>query len=278
MIRHFQPNLDDEAPLFVYPNYTTAISPSRTPPPQSVISTRTRTRTGSVSTSSATRAQPGYPGSGPTHTPYSTSSGSSSGRGAPGIPQRPPHARKRDLVPGVDYFKIGELVDIRRYNSEKKAFSEWFPGRIIRPIFYPRDNSSPRVQQCREYVVEFTCPYSQTPKEMIFSPDHGEIREIPSDIPADIPAHPTPGKVVVFALLATPYRGTDGKQYLYKAWTPAYLLTHMNPRGVTVRALLGPGKGKDYADVQETKTYSKHVAADLMKRGQVVEGDGTQRY
>ncbi|KAJ7681742.1 hypothetical protein B0H17DRAFT_1138175 [Mycena rosella] len=209
-------------------------------------------------------------------------SGTSSDSRLSGASEPVPHMHSRnnsgypqlDLTDGVDYFKIGDLVRIRRWAAATDSYSDWITGRIVRPVLSENEDRSQR----RSYLVAYENPHSKELKERQFSPHFQEITSLEAD-----PVSATPNlrlndkSNIVFAPI--PVTDADGKvkRIIY---SPAIILTSPNEQGgVRLRVLAGPAAKREISNflVKHSPPYTVASAQMLKQKGFRVEGDGINR-
>jgi len=169
-------------------------------------------------------------------------------------------SQELDLVDGVNYFKIGEMVHIRRYHAQQDKYSSWLPGTVVRPVFKSGENGTSH----RLYIVSYVDPYTQEVREKSFAPHLKEIADIPSD---DLvrPAAPqfNPKPPTVFAFIYSSVKQTY-------VWTPALFLSR-SMTGSRVRMLVGSSANREVDGVKFTMPYTSASLAEIKGKGQDVE-------
>ncbi|KAF8156050.1 hypothetical protein B0H34DRAFT_715943 [Crassisporium funariophilum] len=180
------------------------------------------------------------------------------------------------LVDGVNYFKVGEFVDFRRWDRKNKTYSKWLPGKVINPT----DNM--KGERC--YIISWWDVMTQDWKQCTCTPSLDEIRALSPDaaMPARQAHSATPANAnletaklvvqkdtVLFVLLSV----LDGSK-TRSIWTPAICLGVEKPHGYRVRVTAGPLKNQVFDRVQEIMPHTAEVAMDLRKSGQTVETSG----
>ncbi|KIJ96722.1 hypothetical protein K443DRAFT_273945 [Laccaria amethystina LaAM-08-1] len=194
-------------------------------------------------------------------------------------------AGRPELVSGLDYFKIGDIVQIRRYHTDKNAYSNWLPGRVVRPIFKTCTIGG----DSRNYVVSYTDPYTQEYKEKTFSPWLNEISEIaperPSSPCSDKPTKASTDTAAVARMNAPVYARIklsqwtkEGSRENRRVWVPALPLAPPGVHGLHIRVLAGQATHQEFSGVTEILPYSPKTASECRKQGHLVEGDGLKRY
>ncbi|KAJ7161486.1 hypothetical protein C8R43DRAFT_1123931 [Mycena crocata] len=193
-----------------------------------------------------------------------------------------PHARVRkdsagpqfDLVDGVDYFKIGEFVRIRRWTAATDSFSDWITGRIVRPVLVENDDGSQR----RTYLVEYEHPRNKKPQQKEFSPHLLEITSLASGPPTAV--HPLAmrnNNNIVFAPIPASDASGRAKGVVY---TPALVLTSPNEQGgVRLRILAGPAAKREVSNfaVKHSVPYNAESVQMLRQKGFRIEGNGVDQ-
>ncbi|KAF8882458.1 hypothetical protein BD779DRAFT_1444806 [Infundibulicybe gibba] len=175
-----------------------------------------------------------------------------------------------DLIDGIDYFKIGETVRVRRYHAQKDEYTSWLTGKVERPVLVPDALGGTK----RSYIVSYTNPHTGISQEKMFSPFLNEISEVP--VPQMVSMPRVSEQRLVFALV--PAMAKDGNPSHHQVWTPSLLLTRPTDRGARVRIMAGPAKNKEINNVKFITTYSPQHATDLRRRGAEVIGDGRREY
>ncbi|KAJ7217062.1 hypothetical protein GGX14DRAFT_42771 [Mycena pura] len=82
-----------------------------------------------------------------------------------------------ELVDGLDYFKIGDQVRVRRWAVATDSFTDWIVGQIVRPVLLENEDGSQR----RSYLVSYENPRTKKRQEKQFSPHYQEITSLESD-------------------------------------------------------------------------------------------------
>ncbi|KAJ7735246.1 hypothetical protein DFH07DRAFT_1065077 [Mycena maculata] len=174
-----------------------------------------------------------------------------------------------DLVEGLDYFKIGDVVRIRRWNAAQDAFSEWNTGQVVRPRLTENDDGSHR----RSYVVSYK--HGDKTKEREFSPYFQEIASLEGDPTPVIPNLRLGDNMqIVFA----PINVKDSAGQKRVVYTQAQVLTAPNEHGcVRLRILAGPSMNHEMSDfsVKHAQPCNAQSAQMLRQQGFLVEGNGT---
>ncbi|KAJ6531612.1 hypothetical protein DFH09DRAFT_1408977 [Mycena vulgaris] len=179
-----------------------------------------------------------------------------------------------DLVDGVDYFKIGEFVRVRRWTAATDSFSEWIRGQIVRPVLIENEDGSQR----RSYLVSYEHPRTKEVKEREFSSHFQEITSLEADPVSTTPnLRITDKSNLVFAPI--PVSDTSGtiKRIVY---SPAVVLTSPNDQGgVRLRVLAGPAAKREISNfaLKHAPPYTAASAQLLRQKGFQVEGDGVNR-
>ncbi|KAE9388645.1 hypothetical protein BT96DRAFT_1003996 [Gymnopus androsaceus JB14] len=156
------------------------------------------------------------------------------------------------LVAGVDYFKIGETVRVRRLTASN-THTDWAYGQVTRPPYEAIQKPE------RVYYVAYVDPRTGARKENEFSYYRKEIAPL---------AERRGSQPLVFALL--PYNSLNGPVLI---WTPAYVVDNSD-FGVQVRVASGPTAHSHFDNVQYIVPYNTSVARSLKAAGQTVAGDG----
>ncbi|KAJ6502028.1 hypothetical protein C8R45DRAFT_1209671 [Mycena sanguinolenta] len=175
-----------------------------------------------------------------------------------------------DFTDGVDYFKIGDTVRIRRWNPNSDSFTEWATGQVVRPLLV----ENPDGTQKRTYLCSYEHGRNKERKEREFSPYYREIVNLEPD-PVAVPPFGHDGRLV-FAPI--PVRDPSGhKQVVYSS---ALVLTAPNEQGgVRLCILAGPAAKReiDNFPVKQAALYNAETARTLRRKGFRVEGDGISR-
>ncbi|KAJ3998864.1 hypothetical protein F5050DRAFT_1741784 [Lentinula boryana] len=159
------------------------------------------------------------------------------------------------LVSGVDYFKIGDTVRVRRLTSAN-TYTDWAYGQVIRPHLKQYRTTEPE----RVYYVSYVDPRNGERKENEFSCHRKEIATL---YERGLGSQPS----LVFALVPL---GSSSK------WVPANII-HMSASGVDVRAVskhLQHGYPTHFRGVQVLVPYNASVVRSLKAAGHEVVGDG----
>ncbi|KAJ7137810.1 hypothetical protein C8R44DRAFT_868185 [Mycena epipterygia] len=179
-----------------------------------------------------------------------------------------------DLVDGVDYFKIGDSVRIRRWTAATDSFSEWFTGQIVRPVLIDDQDGSQR----RSYLVSYEHPRTRERREKQFSPHFPEITSLEADPVSATPSlRITVKSHLVFAPIPVSEVGGQAKNVVY---SPAIVLTSPNEQGgVRLRILAGPAAKREISNfaLKYAPAYTAEAAQILRMKGFRVEGDGSNR-
>ncbi|KAJ7286354.1 hypothetical protein C8J57DRAFT_1708664 [Mycena rebaudengoi] len=179
-----------------------------------------------------------------------------------------------DLVDGVDYFKIGDTVRIRRWSQATDSHTSWILGTVERPMLAENADGSQR----RTYLVSYEDPRTKERREKIFSPHFQEITSLEADpVAATPPRRQDNPSNVVFAPI--PILDPTGMKRI--VYTPALVLTSPNSHGaVRLRVLAGPAAKRELDNflLKHSTPYSPDTAKVLRQKGFSVEGDGTARY
>ncbi|KAJ8082513.1 hypothetical protein PM082_008368 [Marasmius tenuissimus] len=81
-----------------------------------------------------------------------------------------------DCVDGINYFKIGRVVRVRRQLRSRTGWTGWVFGEIIRPYLSEYERDEARKGRC--YFVAYVDPLTGALKEDKFFPDRQEIQDI----------------------------------------------------------------------------------------------------
>ncbi|KAF7330060.1 hypothetical protein MKEN_00270100 [Mycena kentingensis (nom. inval.)] len=128
-----------------------------------------------------------------------------------------------ELVEGVNYFKIGETVRVRRWAIATDSHTDWVVGEVVRPVLVEHTDGTTR----RSYLVAYNDPRNGQRKEKQFSPHFKEIASIPRrsaspSVPQPLPPPPNPNAPTVLAPIPTSYAGYNGEVIVY---TPCAVLS-----------------------------------------------------
>ncbi|KAJ7461569.1 hypothetical protein FB451DRAFT_1181295 [Mycena latifolia] len=179
-----------------------------------------------------------------------------------------------DLTDGVDYFKIGDIVRVRRWTAATDSFSAWMTGQIVRPILSENEDGTQR----RSYLVVYEHPRTKEPKEREFSPHSQEITSLEADPLSSTPAlRLNEHSSIVFAPIPVSDPTGAVKRIVY---SPAIVLTSPNEQGgVRLRVLAGPAAKREISNflVTHAPPYTAASAQMLRQQGFKVEGDGINR-
>ncbi|KAF9070680.1 hypothetical protein BDP27DRAFT_1401827 [Rhodocollybia butyracea] len=149
------------------------------------------------------------------------------------------------LITGVDYFKIGETVRIRRLNASN-AYTDWAYGQVTRPHLRQYRPTEPE----RVYFVSYIDPRNGDRKENEFSCFRKEIaplfdkKESPLMVFAQVPLHTSRGPI--------------------QTWIPA-CVTDNTDSGLVVQAISGHAR---YKGIRSIVPYRPTVAQSLKATGQ----------
>ncbi|KAJ7264986.1 hypothetical protein B0H12DRAFT_1068675 [Mycena haematopus] len=174
---------------------------------------------------------------------------------SPGHPQL-------DLMDGVDYFKIGDMVRIRRWTPDTDSFTDWAVGQVVRPLLVENEDGTQR----RSYLCSYEHGRNKERKEREFSPHYHEIASL-VDLEVDsVPSVPDPrlgnGDQLVFAPI--PLRDISGSHWVM--YWPAIVLTAPDEQGmVRIRVLAGPAAKReiDKFSVKQALPYNAESAQIL---------------
>ncbi|KAJ7074044.1 hypothetical protein C8F01DRAFT_1224781 [Mycena amicta] len=188
-----------------------------------------------------------------------------------------------DLVDGVDYFKIGDTVRIRRWAAATDSFTDWITGQVVRPVLVEND--------ARTYLVSYEDPRTGRRMEKQFSPRFQEIAalvdgkrepERAARLNAAGGATATAFKQqanefgrTIFAPIPVERPGSGGKVVVY---TPCIVLSPPNEgaSGVRLRILSGPAANREITlrlNTSVLQAYTPENAHTLRQKGFLVEGD-----
>ncbi|KAJ7481147.1 hypothetical protein B0H11DRAFT_2420116 [Mycena galericulata] len=195
---------------------------------------------------------------------------SSKGHG-PGVSVRNMNAAHThpDLVDGLDYFRIGDNVRIRRWDASKGGFSTWSVGQVARPRLVENDDGTHR----RSYLVAYQ--HYDGIKEREFSPHFQEIASLKKD---PNPATPNIRLGENSRVVFVPVQFDDQARQKRVIYTPVQVLTSPNERGrAHLRILAGPRVNFELIDftMKHAVPHNTQSAQKLREQGFAVEGDGT---
>ncbi|KAJ7766751.1 hypothetical protein B0H16DRAFT_1453777 [Mycena metata] len=205
-----------------------------------------------------------------------SSSQTSSTPSTPGPSQRNTHSvhPQLDLVDGVDYFRIGEKVRVRRWYAATDSFTPWHMGEVVRPVIVESPDGR---GQRRAYSCIYEHPANLVPQEKLFSPHYQEITSLEAD-----PVSATPvlrlGKDSELVFAPIPVVDPLGNKRV--VYSPAIVLSARNEQGgVRLRVLAGPAVKREIENfaVKYAPPYSAESAQILRQKGFAIEGDGINR-
>ncbi|KAJ4485385.1 hypothetical protein J3R30DRAFT_3680041 [Lentinula aciculospora] len=162
------------------------------------------------------------------------------------------------LISGVDYFKVGETVRVRRLNSVD-TYTDWAYGQVTRPHLRQYRTSEPE----RVYYVSYIDPRNGERKEHEFSCYRKEIL-------------PLQGRRGNQALLAFAQVNLNPSESTLQTWIPA-TVTNITDSGVDVRVAsnrVQRGYPTHFRGVQALAPYNPSVAQSLKAAGHTVLVDG----
>ncbi|KAJ3975302.1 hypothetical protein EV361DRAFT_519266 [Lentinula raphanica] len=160
------------------------------------------------------------------------------------------------LVTGLDYFKIGDTVRVRRLTSSN-TYTDWAYGQVIRPHLKQYRTTEPE----RVYYVSYVDPRNGERKENEFSCHRKEIAPLFEHKFGNQP-------LMVFARV--PFDSS------HKHWVPANIIT-MSDTGVEIQVAtnyLQHGLPTHFKNVKTLVPYNTSVARSLKAAGHRVVGDG----
>ncbi|KAJ3847626.1 hypothetical protein EV368DRAFT_87525 [Lentinula lateritia] len=168
------------------------------------------------------------------------------------------------LVSGVDYFKIGDTVRVRRF-TVSNTYTDWAYGQVTRPhlkqyrvgITFSSKTTEPE----RVYYVSYIDPRNGERKESEFSCHRKEIA----------PFHERRGGQSPLVFASIPSKSTS-KGYV---WVPAHV-TNVSDSGVDVKVAaphVQHGSPTHFRGVQALVPYNSSVARSLKAAGQKIVGD-----
>ncbi|KAK7038132.1 hypothetical protein R3P38DRAFT_3182239 [Favolaschia claudopus] len=188
---------------------------------------------------------------------------SAASRAVSGSSKSHKHKPADELVDGVDYFKIGDMVRIRRWTQQTDCYTDWKIGQIVRPILSEHeDETVPK----RSYICSYEHGPDNVRKEKIFSP---ALKEIASVQAQPMPPHVgyKPGATMFAPIPFAKAPGYPGNLngVVYSTVT---LLTAPNEQGnVAVRVLAGPGAKREINNIAVEHIWPYHAdSAQMLRR------------
>ncbi|KAF7337931.1 ATP-bind-3 domain-containing protein [Mycena venus] len=177
-----------------------------------------------------------------------------------------------DFMDGIDYFKIGQTVRIRRWNAETDSFSGWKTGKVARPILHEKDDGTQK--RARSYLCSYEFGQNKEYREKEFSPHLQEIESLEANPISVTPALRLGNNCqFVFAPIPVSNSSGTGKRVVY---SPAVVLTSPNEQGgVRLRVLAGPAAKREIDNfaIKHAPPYNPESAQILQQKGFQVEGD-----